>query len=467
MEKSNYRYVIVQRLQLKQSPMKSSSKGSAASVLWLLIFAFVFTQFLTPSKDETCKPIIQESRIQFMNDVVLEFDKYGFGNDTQHSRANRTNVTYTNRTRVVVNGIAQQLAELSQANVGNGNLNAEVHHSRHGHEIHSNDNFNIARGLKLGLLGCNEIDDKFYPFKDRGIHIRDGVSEIYGSLHHPVIGRTTCVLKKANIHDKAFRRLQAERRKRLLLGTDTRISYRMFGECNKSNELQIIVEHDETSTTLCDDIGEHEASSYTDSKCFKNEKLQNLIDKSSDKTRSAFVFLREMLCLFAEMEDKRFFVKDIHGKHLVVTSNFSVIYKNIDVLAYYGSRNILSDSTCKFDEDCPKPEGELWNNGSANRATYSRCLDANPSCSDNTCSGYNANLHICGICHWILQPLYHYFTRLKDRSRVTSIIMSTIQWWPHLRGSAMESCRKMTTFYEQFEEDMKAGKRNSRGFHSG
>lgn len=91
--------------------MNSSSKGSAGSVLWLLIGAFVFAQYLAPSKDEACKRIVRESRIEFMNHVVLEFNKYGFGDRKNNSQADGTDAsTYANKTRIIVNGIVQQIA---------------------------------------------------------------------------------------------------------------------------------------------------------------------------------------------------------------------------------------------------------------------------------------------------------------------------------------------------------------------
>ena len=59
-----------------------------------------------------------------------------------------------------------------------------------------------------------------------------------------------------------------------------------------------------------------------------------MIEKSPDKTRSSFMFVKEFICMIAEMESKRIFIQDIHGKHLAVTSNFSV--RNFHKLYFLG-----------------------------------------------------------------------------------------------------------------------------------
>nr|XP_039268548.1 uncharacterized protein LOC120343439 [Styela clava] len=402
--------------------------------------------------------------LYFENDVTLEFEKFGFdcaGNKSQTEECK--NATPKNSTRAIVNGKVFSLEtdkekfiptldeEAPEQEKAVGNL---------GPKLKTLTLMEDQQGSVLHMLNCEEIERLFSPDSPDEFHSQDGIEtsivSYTGYIEHPVLGRTPCILKKVNkeVNDGIpHRTLTNEFEKRKILGGNTKVTKRLLGECDNEESLSILVERDLESTTLCDD---EQVGTYANSKCIRNEKLRARIEASEDKTRSAFGFIKEILCVFAEIERKKFFMQDINGKHISFSSNFSVHINNIDILSHHGSRNILSGSTCKYDDNCPAPTSLLWVNGSANRVVYEKCNDPLPLCTDRSCSGYNATLHMCGITRWILQPLYEYFHRIQDRSRMTQIMMSSMNSWPFLRRTAMEACSRATMYLILYDKDMKA-----------
>jgi len=60
-----------------------------------------------------------------------------------------------------------------------------------------------------------------------------------------------------------------------------------------------------------------------------------------------------------------------------------IVLESFESAVYYGERNLLGNSICRYGSDCPYPSGSLWYPGSMNDALYQICSDTQPTCSRN------------------------------------------------------------------------------------
>nr|XP_002127645.1 uncharacterized protein LOC100184164 [Ciona intestinalis] len=320
------------------------------------------------------------------------------------------------------------------------------------------------------LLNCSQIaeyfDDpvamKFEPYKADQIRTKQGIHETHGMLVFPSRTKKYVITSEAKRNTTGYRKLYEIYEKHIDLGIRLPGIPELYGACINEKYVRLVTRFTK-GQKLCASGHETEAN-YSETDCYKLTKLHNLVQSRRDKVQPVLSLIQSVLCLFSELEHKRYFLHDVHGSQFSLNPDMSIVVNDMDNLFHHGSRNIFGGSICIDDSHCAAPSGGKWSNTSANHVIYSPCHDASPVCDENKCAGFNASLHLCGVTRWMTSLVLNHLTRLKERIRLVHALALVSNPHPRLRHVGREACEQVTEALENYKSDPE---KSAAGYHVG
>uniref|UniRef100_H2ZQX2 Uncharacterized protein n=1 Tax=Ciona savignyi TaxID=51511 RepID=H2ZQX2_CIOSA len=322
---------------------------------------------------------------------------------------------------------------------------------------------------EIRLLNCSEmakyfedpVTSQFKQLDPGPVKSAQGISQMHGMIVQAGGKKKYVISSMATQNTTGYKRLHQQYLKHMDLGFRMRGIPDLYGACITDQQIQLMTRF-AMGQKLCNPERTIQ-SNYSNTDCYKLSKLEKLLEGRRDKVKPMLTFMKSMICLLARLEEKKYFLHDIHGQQFSLNPDMSVVINDMENVFRHGERNIYGGSICIEDDHCPTPSGVKWKNGTANHVVYSSCRDATANCVENKCAGFNASLHLCGIIRWVTPLVFRSMTKLKERIKLVHIMALVSNRHPRLRSSGKEACDQIT----EALSDYKYNPDKPSGFHVG
>ncbi|CAK8693095.1 unnamed protein product [Clavelina lepadiformis] len=216
----------------------------------------------------------------------------------------------------------------------------------------------------------------------------------------------------------------------------------LYGACVRARGITYVVSH-VPGRPFCQGSG-------VDQGCAMAHDVKSYLTGRENPELLVMTWITKVTCFFKQFEEDQVFMEDIAGTNLfLVPDSLDIYVVDADSILFYGDVPFLSRSSCRLDEDCSRPSGNLWRSSALNHKIYYTCKEIMGYCQNNTCRGYDASLHTCGVGRWLIAPFRNI---IPDRyyNEFKKIMHCTMEEDPVNRCRMADACERSDKMLQDY-----------------